>query len=530
MKIAYLGHAGFLVETDGALVICDPWLSPTGAFDSSWFQLPQNHHLGPVVDAALGNSAKEKFVYISHEHEDHYDRAFLESLQNRGFTLVLAKYRKPDFRRQLADYRCNGLLAVKEGQSIPIPGGSLTLYLDDSELNRDSAIVIRGDGQTFVNFNDCRIFDRVNEIAHAERTIDVFTCQFSGTSWHPTCYEYSTHDLERISRAKVLNKYSQVEKAIDALRPRYFMPSAGPVCFLDPELFSINDRMSGVFRPASELLCAIHPALDRSESQWRELLPGDSLNVSDGKIMEAEGERYVDERFASYVEAYAAKYVQHFRDRAREQSAVSAPDILSRLQTELEQKLSVLTLRERVEIPLYFGLNECRGTWLRVDFPRGTVEPVHEIAESAYYRIVGHAWQVEKVLNRSMTWENFALSFRVRVKRVPDVYQQLIHAFVTLERSDLYRFCQMILNIENNRERIEVVADGETYSVSRLCPHNGGDLQEGWVEDGRYLVCPRHRWRFDLVNGGICTNNVGCIVAERLEQPAEDATATAAAS
>ena len=40
MQFSYLGHAGFVVETEDAIVIMDLWLSPAGAFDASWFQLP----------------------------------------------------------------------------------------------------------------------------------------------------------------------------------------------------------------------------------------------------------------------------------------------------------------------------------------------------------------------------------------------------------------------------------------------------------------------------------------------------------
>lgn len=40
MQITYLGHAGFCVETSRSIVVRDPWVSPTGAFDSAWYQFP----------------------------------------------------------------------------------------------------------------------------------------------------------------------------------------------------------------------------------------------------------------------------------------------------------------------------------------------------------------------------------------------------------------------------------------------------------------------------------------------------------
>ncbi|ADV62129.1 Rieske (2Fe-2S) iron-sulfur domain protein [Isosphaera pallida ATCC 43644] len=48
--------------------------------------------------------------------------------------------------------------------------------------------------------------------------------------------------------------------------------------------------------------------------------------------------------------------------------------------------------------------------------------------------------------------------------------------------------------------------------LSDRCPHAGGSLGRGWVEDGE-LVCPLHRWRFRLPDGG-CSN----IPGERVER------------
>jgi UDP-MurNAc hydroxylase len=49
--------------------------------------------------------------------------------------------------------------------------------------------------------------------------------------------------------------------------------------------------------------------------------------------------------------------------------------------------------------------------------------------------------------------------------------------------------------------------------VNRFCPHQGADLTGAWVEDGRYLVCPRHRWHFDLSDEGKCMTNCTSIHA-----------------
>lgn len=38
------------------------------------------------------------------------------------------------------------------------------------------------------------------------------------------------------------------------------------------------------------------------------------------------------------------------------------------------------------------------------------------------------------------------------------------------------------------------------YATQNTCPHAGGILSGGWCKDG-HLVCPIHRWQYDLKTG-----------------------------
>ena len=46
MRITFLGHAGFFVETRHGSVLCDPWFTP--AYFGSWFPFPRNDRLDPA--------------------------------------------------------------------------------------------------------------------------------------------------------------------------------------------------------------------------------------------------------------------------------------------------------------------------------------------------------------------------------------------------------------------------------------------------------------------------------------------------
>ena len=191
MRIQFLGHSGFCIETSESIIVMDPWLSPFGAYDSAWFQYPKNHHLADGLRALLATSPKPKYVYISHEHKDHFDEDLLQSIDAQRLTFVLPGFRRSELRDRISRNGTNEIIVLKDGQELAIPGAKLTIYLDDREISRDSAVLLESDSATFLNLNDCKIHDRLPEIVRAHGKVDIYTCQFSGASWHPTCYQYS---------------------------------------------------------------------------------------------------------------------------------------------------------------------------------------------------------------------------------------------------------------------------------------------------------------------------------------------------
>jgi NAD(P)H-dependent nitrite reductase small subunit len=60
-------------------------------------------------------------------------------------------------------------------------------------------------------------------------------------------------------------------------------------------------------------------------------------------------------------------------------------------------------------------------------------------------------------------------------------------------------------SIEVSGLRVAVFRNGpDLVALSDRCPHAGGSLGQGWVEDAE-VVCPLHRWRFKLADGRCTT-------------------------
>jgi nitrite reductase/ring-hydroxylating ferredoxin subunit len=61
------------------------------------------------------------------------------------------------------------------------------------------------------------------------------------------------------------------------------------------------------------------------------------------------------------------------------------------------------------------------------------------------------------------------------------------------------------LAVEVEGVRVAVFNDGgNIYALSGRCPHEGGSMGHGWIEEGE-AVCPLHRWRFRLATGRCTT-------------------------
>ena len=91
MKIKFLGQAGLLVESKTCTIVCDPWFSETGGFLARWHQFPPNDHIDRK------NLYNADYLYVSHEHHDHFDRKFLESFP-KEVTVILANFQTKDYR------------------------------------------------------------------------------------------------------------------------------------------------------------------------------------------------------------------------------------------------------------------------------------------------------------------------------------------------------------------------------------------------------------------------------------------------
>ena len=104
-----------IFENHNTIIISDPWIHP-GAFDDSWFQYPRNDHMREVILSKIENLRKNTYIFVSHEHIDHFDPRFLNSLPNRNFTVIIADYRRPFMLEWFQNYKCKNIICLKDAK------------------------------------------------------------------------------------------------------------------------------------------------------------------------------------------------------------------------------------------------------------------------------------------------------------------------------------------------------------------------------------------------------------------------------
>jgi UDP-MurNAc hydroxylase len=226
MKILNLGGATAVLEHRDRRMLFDPWLDD-GIFHGSWFHWP------PAA-ATVETLGRVDYVYISHIHEDHCSAGTIQYL-NRDAEVIIMD-RKPNFvlsflKSHGFDFRRVHLVPPRKGMQIA-PDIHVDMIEADpaNEMSYliDSQLVVRWDGTTVFNANDCQPHESgLSYLKMHYPDIDLALLPYSGGSGYPGCYsnlsnEQKTAECDRILAARVAAFVS----AAGAIGARWVMPFA----------------------------------------------------------------------------------------------------------------------------------------------------------------------------------------------------------------------------------------------------------------------------------------------------------------
>jgi UDP-MurNAc hydroxylase len=481
-KLTFYGHNCFLVEQDNNFLLIDPWLADSGAFCGSWFQYPKNHHFQDIIVNLTVE--KKGYVFLTHEHEDHFDTDTLNKIDKQT-TLLIPCFRDKFLRGAL----CNmGFVVIELDHSVEFflaDNFSIKPFISDVGVNHDSAVLVKSKEFNFLNQNDCKIFDILHGI---EEVIDFYSVQFSGANSHPVIYKnYSDSERRAISKEKVQAKLNNVIDAIRLLKPRLYIPAAGPAVFpfLDRDL---SLGFGNIFIHQDEL----HSTLLRHGIE---------------NVFYARPGDFIDDKDTSPIPPPSIQELKEYSNGLFcEWDLIPAEFDKAKLVEVVNHRLDAIWDLEfncDYILCLKWGGGLCDLLFIDLNLKQIVDSEVDKFKK---IYIVEAEPKYFSLMYSEMRWQDLSLTLRASLKRVPDIFNNYINLFLYSDVANIRDAYIDAMSIP--KDRIEVVgSDGIAYLINRYCPHQGADLINAVINENNQLVCPRHSWCFDLKDSGRCISN-----------------------
>jgi UDP-MurNAc hydroxylase len=410
MQITYLGHAAILLEAGGTRVLMDPWLTdPT--YHGTWWHYPP-------LEIGARDLPRIDYLYVSHEHPDHFDPPTLAQL-DKDIHVVIAKYPRKRFRDRIAALGFRRITEIDYETDFAGNGDGLTFRLIGPDRPwDDSAILLRHGGTTVLNVNDCHLDHATLRRVGREQAIDLAFLTFTGASQYPGCFDFPLSS--KIERA-LYSKHAHLEEFVNWARlvgAKRAVPAAGNHALLAEDQLFLNTPMyANTPADAIDALRAGAP-----EIEGLQMNPGDTWTPENGHVRYRPAPDWSRrlEAIEELSRAVRARGAEYFASEA------AAPaDLYERFRAYFNGHLE----RDPGIAP---GINLCiwwtvtgdhGGEWV-IDFRRASDWVRQGAPDDWNLHITIPDKLVYKGVTEQGVWDDIVLSFRVRLTRRPDRFMR----------------------------------------------------------------------------------------------------------
>jgi UDP-MurNAc hydroxylase len=504
MRVTFLGQAGLYIETGHGTILCDPWFNP--AFFASWFPFPSNE--GVDVEAI----SHPDYLYVSHLHHDHFDPEFLRDHVDKDAVVLLPDYPINHLERELSELGFHRFVKTRSAEEVVLSSGLRIMIValvapTDGPIG-DSGLAVDDGATRLFNQNDSRPIDLepLRRFGH----FDAHFLQFSGAIWYPMVYDFPPRMKQTLGRKKRQNEMARAKRYAEEVGASYIFPSAGPPCFLDPELFELNDFDRDPSNTFPDQTVFIEYLQGHGMDSGRLLLPGSVATLEGGgcevrhPTPDAVERIFSDKR--AYLKEYQARRLPEIERRKASWSRGQLDDLVGELKRWWEPLLAQANLT-------------CEGINGRVLLEVADAERCDEQIVIDYLDRRVDAWKGEPyryrfridralvetcVVQHLEDWVNeLFLSCRFETSRDGPYNEYIYNWFKALSPERL----QYAEGWYAEQAPVQELIQMDGYLVQRRCPHLKADLaQFGEVEDG-VLTCRMHGWQFDLETGRCLTSD-----------------------
>ena len=502
MQVTNVGHAGFRIDTAAGSILCDPWVNP--AYFASWFPFPDNSALDWD---ALGDC---DYLYVSHLHKDHFDPVNLRDHVNKDAVVLLPDFPVPDLRRELEALGFHTFVETTDSvkHTVTGPKGDLDVMIialrapADGPIG-DSGLVVSDGVTTVFNMNDARPveLDVLAQFGH----IDVHMLQYSGAIWYPMVYDMPARAKEAFGIQKRQRQMDRCRQYIAQVGATWVEPSAGPPCFLDPELRDLNDDHGDPANIFPDQIVFLDQMRSHGHDGGLLMIPGSVADFTGSQLDSLthpveDPENIFTTGKAAYIEDYAQRMAPVLTAEKAGWAPAEGESLLEPLRALFEPiMIQSDQICDGIGYPVELRLGP---ETVVLDFPKRAVrEPVPD--EKFRYGFEIPAQLVRTVVrDHEPDWVNtIFLSTRFKAWRVGG-YNEYLYTFFKCLTDERIAYADGWF-AEAHDDSASTTLDG--WEIQRRCPHLKADLSKFGVVEGSTLTCNLHGWQWNLENGRCLT-------------------------
>ena len=441
--ITHLNSATQIIQLNNVKILTDPWLGE-GVFHNSWFGYPlflkKNLELLNQID----------FVYISHIHEDHCseqtlmlldkntpciilefsEKALYQKLERIGFKRIIeikhnnkTHLQNEVFITILAADNCNPEICNKAFGCFMVDNKKGNTYQIDSMCiieNHDNVILNTNDSPYMLSFETIKL------IQSKYNSVDFMLVGYTGASLYPFSMIDYTH--EKMIEAKDTTKIKGLNQAfnfIKSIKPKYYMPHAGTYL-----LGGTNWKMNK-YSPI--------PELEESKEYLNKKLGNEGIKskcvlLNQGESFDLKNDIELNEYVPIDIEKrnyYIKKVLSQKKHDYEKLKNIDTFEVEKLIPKAFERlKIKMKSINFKTETKVYITYDKDRS--LLIDLRKSI--PNYKIVSFVDFSNPFNEFILDKRLffnilrgPRYAHWNSVEGGALLKLRRVPDVYEQGIH-------------------------------------------------------------------------------------------------------
>jgi len=239
MFVRFLGQACTLIETKNSRILVDPWIvGPCNV--NSWY--PLRTDVATKKDIPLDVD----YIYISHEHQDHFQEETLKEFR-KDIPIFICKFPTDRFHNAILELGFNNVTVLDSWKIHKLDNNIEITSIKNSDLMfEDSALLIKSSEGTVFCQTDCKMnYESLKKVNATKPDIAFF--MYSPANWYPIAYRYPKDKKNALCKKRKANKINGFVNYVNTVKPKYAIPYAGGILLPHKSQLEFNDPINGVF-------------------------------------------------------------------------------------------------------------------------------------------------------------------------------------------------------------------------------------------------------------------------------------------